>query len=111
MKFTHGVTPKEIAGNDADIYMDDGIASTDLIPRCPVFIPDGRLWIEPLPFSSPKKYAMPIPVNAVISRNLVDPKYGHFAILFTPGTPQWQTAVSIIEAIKNSTEKSGTIEV
>ena len=43
---------------------------------------------------------MPIPDNAVISRNLVDPKHGHYAILFTPGTPQWQAAVSILEAIK-----------
>jgi hypothetical protein len=43
---------------------------------------------------------MPIPDNAVISRNLVDAKHGHYAILFTPGTPQWQAAVSIVEAIK-----------
>ena len=47
MKFTHGVTPEEIAGNDADIYMDDGIASTDLILAVRFSCRTGSLGIDP----------------------------------------------------------------
>jgi hypothetical protein len=107
MRFLYGVTQEEIIGKDVDIYMDDGTDSNDLIKSCRVFFQQGQLWIDPMPHVKGKKSAMPLPDNAVISRNVLDPMHnvldpmhGHYAILFTPGTPQWQAALSLIDARK-----------
>jgi hypothetical protein len=97
MEFTNGTSLKEITDKDVLVCLKTATRTVSAVEKCHTFIRDGHLWVDLIPRVA-GKYVMPLPDDAIIGRNDVDPTVERYGIILSPHTQQGQYVQALIDA-------------
>jgi hypothetical protein len=93
MLFLNGTSLDDIITNGADVFATTPSGTAVQRPMCSIFMKDGIPWIDFLPHLN-RKYSLPIPDEAIISRNDKELSVGRYAIFVTSDTAVGQSIIN-----------------
>jgi hypothetical protein len=97
MEFTNGTSLEEITDKDVMVCLKTATMKVSAVEKCHTFVTDGQLWVDLIPRLT-GKYVMPLPDDAIIGRNDIDPTVEKYGIIISPHTQQGQFVQSLIDA-------------
>lgn len=93
MQFLNDTSIEQLITHGADVFTVQPSGVSTQVPMCHVFMKDNSPWIDFIP-ALPRKYTLPIPEDAIISRNEVELSVGRYAIIVTGESVVGQTVIN-----------------
>ena len=100
MQFFGGMSLDQLIDKDVDVCIRTSEPTGEMVELCRTFERDGQVWVDLIPKLN-RKYVMPLPDDAIVSRNEADLSYGRYGVFISPASKQGQFVKSLIDAKKS----------
>jgi hypothetical protein len=100
MQFYNDTSLRDITNKDVSVLIvADGGATIETVENCQTFLDRGRLCVDLIPQFN-RKYAAPIPDDAIISRNEIELSLARYGVFVCPQSPLGHLACRLL-AVKS----------
>ena len=105
MKFCNHTSLRDITNKDVSVFIVvDGGATIHAVENCHTFLDHGRLCVDLIP-QFDRKYAAPIPDDAIVTRNEIELSLARYGVFVDPQSPLGHLARRLM-ALKAQAEPS-----